>query len=127
VAESTEPTLAGTAARLWAALIEGVQLRVELLALELAEERQRLVELVFSALATAVAVLLFAMSLNVLLLVVFWDTHRLAAVVGMCLFYAGAAAACVLLHRRRSRRLAPPFAASTAVLRQDQDTLREIL
>ena len=127
MAEPSEPTLAGTVARLWAALIEGLELRVELFALELAEERQRLFEIVFSALATAVAVLLCALSLSVLLLVVFWDTHRVAVAVGMCFFYAGAAVVCGLLHRRRGRRLAPPFAASAAVLRRDQDALRDLL
>jgi uncharacterized membrane protein YqjE len=131
VADRSDPTvadstLAGMAARLFAALAEGLQLRVELFGLELAEERQRLVDLVVSALATAVAVLLLAFSLSVLLLALFWDTHRVAVAGGLCLVYAALALGFGLRHRRRSRRLAPPFAATAAVLARDQETLRDI-
>jgi uncharacterized membrane protein YqjE len=131
VADRSDPTvadstLAGMAARLFAALAEGLQLRVELFGLELAEERQRLVDLVVSALAAAVAVLLLAFSLSVLLLALFWDTHRIAVAAGLCLVYAAAAVGFGLRHRRRGRRLAPPFAATTAVLARDQETLRDI-
>jgi uncharacterized membrane protein YqjE len=131
VADRSDPTvadstLAGMAARLFAALAEGLQLRVELFGLELAEERQRLVDLVVSALATAVAVLLLAFSLSVLLLALFWDTHRIVVAAGLCLVYAAAAVGFGLRHRRMGRRLAPPFAATAAVLARDQETLRDI-
>jgi uncharacterized membrane protein YqjE len=126
VAEPSEPTLAGTAARLWAVLIEGLHLRIELFALELGEERRRIVELMFSALALALAVLLLAVSLNVVLLVLLWDTHRVAVAIGTCLFYAGAAIGCGLHHRRLGRRQSPPFAATTAVLARDQEALRDL-
>jgi uncharacterized membrane protein YqjE len=126
VAESSDSTLAGMAARLFAALAEGLQLRVELFGLELAEERQRLVDLVVSALATAVAVLLLAFSLSVLLLALLWDTHRIAVATGLCLVYAAAAVGFGLRHRRMGRRLAPPCAATPAGLARAPETLRDI-
>lgn len=126
MADSSEPSITTTAARLVAALAEGLQLRIELVGLELAEERERLVALVSSALATAVAVLLLAFSLNVLLLALFWDTHRVAVAAGMCGAYAAAACACFARHRRKRRRLTPPFSGTTAVLARDQETLRSV-
>jgi uncharacterized membrane protein YqjE len=126
VAESSEPSLAGTAARLAAALAEGLQLRIELFGLELAGERQRLVDLLVSAVAMGVAVLLLALSLNALLLALFWDTHRVAVAAGLCGVYAAAACACFVWHRRRRRRPTPPFSGTTSVLARDQEALRGI-
>lgn len=124
MADSPASSLTATVARVAATLAEGAQLRVELFGLEVAEERERLVALVFSAVATAVAVLLLAFSLNILLLAFFWETHRLAVALGMCCVYAAATLAVVVRHRRMKRRLAPPFSGTAAVLARDQEALR---
>lgn len=122
---SSEPTTA--ALRVWASLVEGVQLRVELLALELADERRRLTELLLSAVALAVALFMLLLSLNAAVLVLLWDTHREAAAIGSCVFYAVVACGVALLHRRRSRRTEKPFSTLASVLATDQRSLRDLL
>ncbi len=119
--------VARAASRLWAGVLEAVHLRVELIALELGEERRRLEALAASALVVALALLMLLLSLNVALLALFWETHRSAVAVGSCVFYALLAAGAALFHRRLSRRRAPPFAATATVLADDERALRELL
>jgi uncharacterized membrane protein YqjE len=123
----TQDDVTRAASRLWAGILEAVHLRVELFALELGEEGKRVGELALSALAVAAAVFMTVLSLNVLLLAVFWDTHRIAVAVGSCVFYTLLAAAAGVFHRRRSRRRAPAFSATAAVLAEDERALRELL
>jgi uncharacterized membrane protein YqjE len=127
VPEEPLPDVTGTATRLWASAVEAVHLRLELLALELAEERKRITDLVLSALMVAFAVFMLFLALNVALLVLLWDTHRDGVAVGMCVVYALLAAGFGLYHRHRHRRTGPPFAATTAVLAEDERALRELL
>jgi len=118
---------ARVASRLWAGFLEAMRLRVQLFALELGEERRRLGELAVSALVVVFAVFMLVLSLNAVLLAVFWDTHRVAVAIGSCVFYALLATAAGLFHRYRSRRQAPRFAATAAVLSEDERALRELL
>jgi len=127
VAELHHAELSRTASRLWAGLLEGVRLRLALFALELGEERRRLGDLVLSALAVVFAFFMLLFSLNVALLAVFWDTHRVAVAVGSCVFWALLAAGSGVFHRSRSRRQAPPFAAISSVLADDERVLRDLL
>jgi uncharacterized membrane protein YqjE len=127
MSDRPESELVDTARRLWASVLEGVHLRVELLALEVGEERKRLVELVLSALIAVFAGFMVVLSVNVVLLVLFWDTHRVGAAVAMCAFYALTALAAAAYHRSRSRRTVPPFAATADVLARDEQALREPL
>ena len=113
------------AARLWTGVLEAVHLRLELLALELGEERDRLGELLLSALVVVVALFMLLLSLNLALLAVLWDTHRVGVAVGSCAFYLVLAAAAGLYHRWRRRRRTRPFAATAAVLAADERALRE--
>jgi len=115
--------LAATAARLSASLLEGVQLRVELFALELTEERHRMGALFVSALAAAFAAVLSVLSLNVLLLVWFWDTHRTAVAAATFAFYVLVAVGFALRYRLHRRRVTPPFAATLDVLARDRRAL----
>src|SRR4029453_11649466 len=86
--------------RLWAGVLEAVHLRVELFGLELGEELRRLGQLAISAVAVVFALFMLVLSANVVLLAVFWDTHRVAVAVASCLFYALVAAAAALVHGR---------------------------
>ncbi len=119
--------LARTASRLWAGALEAMHLRVQLFALELDGERRRLRELLLSALVLVGALALLALSVNVALLAIFWDTHRVAVAVGACVFYAALAVAAGFFHRRRSRRESAAFAATASVLSDDERALRELL
>jgi len=118
--------LAPTASRLWVSLLEALHLRLELFALELGEERKRLTDLALSALVAVFALFMLVLSLNLLLLALFWDSHRVAVAVGSCGLYAVLAAAAWGYHLRRSRRQGAPFAATSAVLADDERALREL-
>jgi uncharacterized membrane protein YqjE len=108
-------------------VLEAVHLRLALLALELGDERRRLGELTVSALVVVFALVMLVLSLNVAVLALFWDTHRMEVVLGACVLYALIAAGAWLFHRQRSRRQGPPFAALASVLSEDERALRELL
>jgi len=127
MSEGTSGELVAAAARIWASLVEGAQMRLELFALELGEERRRIVDLIVSAVVVALALFLLVLALNVALLVLLWDSHREAVAIGTCVFYAAVAAAAAAFHRRRRRRGGAPFAATSAVLASDQSAVRELL
>lgn len=104
-------------------LISLVQTRLELLSTDIAEERVHLTRLLVLGLLAlfcfGVGVVLLAM----LIVVVFWDTHRLAALGGLTGFFLAAGAGLVwfALHKARTRpRL---FEASLAELSKDRQHL----
>lgn len=104
-------------------LVAVVQTRLELLALDLAEEREHLTALLGLALAA-----LFFLGIGVILLVflviaVFWDTHRLLVTGGftaLFLLTGGGLAALALRRLRTKPRL---FSASLAELAKDRQRL----
>jgi uncharacterized membrane protein YqjE len=121
--EGTASGLLGSLRRLLATLLEILQTRVAIVATEFEEERERIREMViFSFLA------LFFTSFGLLLLtlfivVVFWETHRLAVLGGFALLYLtlGIVAGAVLRQRLRTRpRL---FATTLAELSRDRERL----
>ena len=114
--------LSSTASRLSASLFEGLHLRLELFSLELAEERRRVAAQFASLLVAAFAALLFVLSINVVVLVVFWE-DRVTAAVCLSLFYLVVALASFAYHRRHGRRGSTPFAATMEVLARDRRSL----
>ena len=124
--DQSSSDLAIAARRLSASLIEGIHLRLDLLALELAEERRRLSQLVLSTLVLSLALFMVFLCVNAALLILFWDDHGIRIVIGMCGFYAALATALGLVIVRRIRRGAEAFAATREVLEKDHQTLREL-
>lgn len=110
--------------RLSASLLEGLHLRFELFALELGEERERIVEMLVASLVLVFAVFMLLLCVNAALLILWWDTHRLAVVGGSTAFYTLLLLGCVLLLRRRGRNHPEPFATTRRVLDQDREELR---
>jgi uncharacterized membrane protein YqjE len=104
-------------------LISIVHTRLELLSTDIAEERDH-----FTTLLVLVLVALFclgfgAVLLAMLIVAVFWDSHRLVALGGLTGFFliAGAAVGWIAMHKVRTRpRL---FAASLAELSKDRQHL----
>jgi uncharacterized membrane protein YqjE len=62
--------------------------------------------------------------LNLLVFVVFWDEHRVAAALVLSAFYLLVAIVGGLYVRRRGRTAAHPFSASLAELRKDQAAMK---
>ena len=114
-------------ARLGVALLGLLHTRLELAAVELGEERARIVGSLILAL---VAVLSFASALlavSALVVVWFWDTHRIAALCGVVIAYL--LVGLVALWRLSSDRKADaqPFATTLAELERDRAWVAEKL
>jgi uncharacterized membrane protein YqjE len=107
-----------------AGLLELLGARVELIAVELQEERARvekkLVLLLTAALFLAAGVLLG----SILLVVLFWDTHRTLAAAGVCLLHLGIGSWALLRLRELNHGSPPPFAATLDEFAHDLKLLR---
>ena len=110
--------------RIGADVLDLARTRLELAAIELQEGAQRLFGYLAWALAAAVLGL-FALGLVILfVLVLFWDTHRLAAVGGMAvLFILGTLFAVARLRAGLAKR-PPMLPATLAELRKDAEALK---
>ena len=122
--DSSSPV--GSAGRISASLVEGIHLRLELFALEMGQERGRIVELVILCVVMALAAFLLLLSINVALLVLFWESYRIQIAAGMVAFYALVLIVGLLLFRRRRNSHDAPFTAIHQVLNQDIEGLREL-
>lgn len=83
--------LGSTAARLFKTLRDLAESRVELFLVELREERIRLFDALLLAAAGIVCALMTLVMITLTVLVMFWDTHRLLALLLITLAYAVAA------------------------------------
>lgn len=97
--------------------------RFELLAREFQLERLRITRLFLYGMGALFCLLLGAMTLTLLIIVIFWDSHRLIAIGSLVLLYFGAAAALALIAWRQMTRGTRPFAASVAELQKDRERL----
>jgi uncharacterized membrane protein YqjE len=121
--QAGDGSLRATVARLGDALLGLTRTRLELAAVEYAEERRR-VGRQLVLLVAGIGCLLFALLFVAGGIVAyFWDTHRFAAILGVIFVFAGAGA--VLLWRRAeiSHTAPTPFAASLAELDKDRAAL----
>ncbi len=100
--------------------------RFNLLGVEVAEEKERLVALLVTAIALVFAFAFSALLLTLLVVALFWD-NRVAALAGCAVFY-GAIGAWLWSHLSAQLAEHPPlFAATIAELNKDRDALRETL
>ncbi len=114
------PSLRGAVARLSEALLGLVRTRLSLASVEYAEERARVgrqLALLVGAVGCVLIALLFAAAGVV---VFYWDTYRLPAIIGVVIAFA-VVAALLLWRRAEIDRLAPtPFATTIAELDKDR-------
>lgn len=100
-----------------------LQNRLELLSTDIAEERARLGAILLLSLVALFCLGVGVLLLTLLVVVLFWDTHRLAALSALTLLFlaAGGWVGWMALHRLRSKpRL---FEASIAELAKDREHL----
>lgn len=104
-------------------LLAVIQTRLELLALDLAEERERLTALLGIALAALFFLGIGVILLVFLVIVAFWDTHRLLVTGGLTVLFllTGGGLAALALHRLRNKPKL--FSASLAELAKDRQQL----
>ncbi len=116
---------AGSLRALGDGLLATVQDRVELLSIELQEEKRhaiRSVAWIVSVLFLGGLTLILG---SVTLVYVFWDTARLAVLGGLTAFHFVATVAGAVYVRRLLARLPPPFEATLDEIKRDRACLRE--
>ncbi|HUD46230.1 MAG TPA: phage holin family protein [Candidatus Baltobacteraceae bacterium] len=100
--------------------------RVELLLVELQEERERLLQALLYALAAAVFGLLAGMSLTLWIVLLFWKFSPLLVAAVLTVLYGGATAF-LFVRLERMRRDWQAFSATLDQLRKDSACLNHLL
>lgn len=96
---------------------------VELFGIELQEQKANTLRLpLFAGLALVFALLLLV-GLSLLVLIVFWDTNRLAAALGLCLFYVIGSLFCGWRLYQSINDESSPFSATLEELANDRERL----
>ena len=94
------------------ALLHHLAAYVDLAGQDLARARRELAENIVALVVVALSLLLTALMGCAAVVAITWDTpHRLAAILGMGVFFLGLAAA-AMIYRSRAARERPPFLAS---------------
>lgn len=109
--------------RLLAAGLEVLRTRVEIVATEFEEERERIRELVLFGFLALFFVSLGLVLLTLFIVILFWDTHRVYAVGGFALLYLGLGIAAGAVLRRRLQTRPRLFATTLEELSKDRDHL----
>ena len=118
---STQQSSPGPLRRILSSAFAIFETRLELIGIELQEEKERLIGVVFLGLA---AMMLAMMALISLIAIFFWDTYRWQALGGITLLYALIALACGLRARSNLRDAPNMFDDTLAEFRKDRDTFR---
>ena len=95
---------------------------VELLGIELQEQKARTVSLLLFAGLALVFGLLLLLGLSALVLIVLWDSYRLPGIIGLCIFYTLARS--VLRHFRQAHgnKRSRSLASSSSVALKGEDS-----
>ncbi|EPJ5165384.1 phage holin family protein [Pseudomonas aeruginosa] len=96
---------------------------VELFGIELQEQKANTLRLLLFAGLVLVFALLLLVGLSLLVLIVFWDTNRLAAALGLCLFYVIGSLFCGWRLYQSINDESSPFSATLEELANDRERL----
>ena len=112
--------LLGSAKRLLCTLTNIVSTRLELLANEWQEERLRLTQMLFFALAAFFCFSMGLLLLTAFIVALFWDTHRLAVLGGLSGIFFALGALLAMLLRSKAQAGSRLFSASLGELARDR-------
>src|SRR6202012_2802878 len=102
-----------------------LQTRLELVGIELAEEKDRLLGVLFLGLAAMMLATMALIALTALIAISFWDTYRWQALAGITALYAIAAIACALKARSGLHNAPLVFEATLAEFEKDREIFRK--
>lgn len=105
-------------------LIGSVHDRVELFSVELQEEKHRLIQTFLWASAFVLLALLTLVFASVALIVMYWETARVAVATGITCAYLAAAIGVGLGFKRFLKRQPKPFEATRQELKEDRACMR---
>ena len=106
-----------------ATLVAVFHTRFELLVTEIEEERVRLLELLLWAAAALFCLGVTVLLLVLLLIAVFWDTHRIAVIATLAAVFLAAGVAIAAGARNRMHARSRLFSASLDEIARDKDQL----
>jgi uncharacterized membrane protein YqjE len=106
-------------------LLGAAQTRLEILATELEQERVQLEHMLLLALAAAFCLVMGIVLCVALVVLFYWDTHRLAAVGILAASFIAAGAVLGLILRDKAKTRPKPFAITRGELAKDRAMLRE--
>ncbi len=115
----------GPLRRLLGSAFSIIQTRLELIGIELAEEKERLLGVLFLGLAAMMLATMALIALTALIAIAFWDTWRWQALAGITLVYALAALVCALKARQGLRNAPLVFQATLEEFEKDREILRK--
>src|SRR5262245_16059249 len=113
-----------SAVQLLGTVVEALQTRAELLTTEVEEEIERVARVLLLGVAALLAGILGALIAGFVVVLVFWDTHRLAAALAVLTVFLLAAAICGFAVRRELRARPRLFEATRTELARDVVRLR---
>lgn len=100
------------------------RVRLELLAVELKQEAERQKEVLSLTMVAALFLAAGFFALAVLVVVVFWDTHRVASLAAVCAAYLGVGGWAFVRVRGILRDRPPPLGATIAEFQRDLEMLQ---
>ena len=109
--------------RLASSLLALVQTRLEIVATEFEEERERLQELVVYGLMSILFIGFGMIFLTVLVVLLLWEDHRYTVLAVFTVFYLGLGSIAFSLLRRKLRERSRLFATTLAELKKDLTSL----
>ncbi len=105
-------------------LIGSAHDRLELLAVELHEEKHRLIQIFIWISAIVFLAMLAMVFASLAIVVLFWESARVAVVCTLATIYVGALIGVALGFKRYLKRQPKPFAATLSELREDRECIR---
>ncbi|AUF97266.1 putative membrane protein YqjE [Pseudomonas sp. BIGb0278] len=112
-----------TGKRLGAAVLGLLHSHIELFGIELQEQKGRTLKLLLFAGMALVFALLLLSALSGLLLVLVWDSYRLAGIIGLCVFYCLATLYCAVRLKAAVFDESSPFSSTLEELAKDRERL----
>lgn len=109
--------------KLAAAIVSLLESHLELLALELQEEKQQLVQLLLLLIISIILSLLLLVGLSAALLIAFWSSNPLLATLLLCLLYALLLTTCLMQIKQLTRRSLPFQATREELIRTKEKLL----
>jgi uncharacterized membrane protein YqjE len=114
----------GPLRRIVGALLGIAHTRLELLGIELSEEKDRLLTAMFIGLAAMLFGTMALIAFTFLIAATFWDTYRWQSLSILCLAYLLLAVVCALRARHRFRASPLMFQATLGELEKDREMFR---
>jgi len=119
------PGFLGAFRALGDSLLGSLQGRIELLAIELEEEKYRLIQILFWISAAVFSAAMGIIFGSLVLVYLFWESARLAVLAGLGVFYLAIFIATAIGFRRFLKRQPRPFAGTIDELEEDRACIRD--